>query len=54
VLSRSKPKSGAEVKSFAVLEAERIRATRYVTAQSRLYEPLIRDHPGSTASAPIS
>jgi soluble lytic murein transglycosylase-like protein len=45
VLSRTKPKAGAEVKSFAVLEAERVRATRYVTAaQSRLYDPLIRDH----------
>jgi soluble lytic murein transglycosylase-like protein len=45
VLSRTKPRAGADVKSFAVLEAERVRATRYVTAaQSRLYDQLIRDH----------
>lgn len=45
VLSRTRPKTGAEVKSFAVLEAARVRATRYVTAaQSRLYDQLIRDH----------
>jgi soluble lytic murein transglycosylase-like protein len=45
VLSRSKPKAGADVKSFAVLEAARVRATRYVTAaQSRLYDTMIRDH----------
>ena len=45
ILSRTKPKTGAEIKSFAVLEAARVRATRYVTAaQSRLYDTLIRDH----------
>ena len=45
VLSRTRPKPGAEVQSFAVLEAARVRATRYVTAaQSRLYDQLIRDH----------
>jgi soluble lytic murein transglycosylase-like protein len=45
VLSRTKPKPGADAKSFAVLEAARVRATRYVTAaQSRLYDEMIRDH----------
>lgn len=45
VLSRTKPRSGAEVKSFAVLEGARVRTTRYVpAAQSRLYDNLIRDH----------
>ncbi|MBI3493329.1 MAG: lytic transglycosylase domain-containing protein [Acidobacteria bacterium] len=45
VLSRTRPKAGATVQSFAVLEAERVRATRYVApAQVRLYDDLIRDH----------
>jgi soluble lytic murein transglycosylase-like protein len=45
VLSRRKPPTGAEVKSFEVLESARVRATRYVAeAQSRLYDEMIRDH----------
>jgi soluble lytic murein transglycosylase-like protein len=45
VLSRRKPPSGEDVKSFAVLESARVRATRYVTAaQGRLYDEMIRDH----------
>jgi len=45
VLSNRKPVEGAAVKSFAVPQAETVRATRDATAdRSRAYDDLIREH----------
>jgi soluble lytic murein transglycosylase-like protein len=45
VLSNRKPVQGAAVKSFAVAEAQAVRATRYVASErSRAFDDLILEH----------